>query len=185
MADNQPRPEWGGFASLRLRTLIRGWVLLLTVALACGCNGPSRRSSEVLKKYFPDDAPESALVGFVFAVETGDWDIAYSRLSATSREKIGPFQFKYGLPLYKDPRTGITVLEIITESIHDRSLIPRVPGQPDNLARIQVNYYGKDTKGRIAAYLVVIYLVDEREAGSDVPAWRIDLLKTAERLSGT
>ena len=49
---------------------------------------------------------------------------------------------------------------------------------------MQVNYYGKDSAGRLAAYLVVIYLNDEREPGAEEAAWKIDLIRTAEKLSG-
>jgi len=165
-----------------LRTSL--FVLLASAIILCGCNGVPKREQELLQKYFPDDSPDSALVGFIFAIENSNWDSAYSRLSANSREKISPFEFKYGLPLVKDPRTGIPVIEIITGAITDRAVLPQIPGQPKNISRVQVNYYGKDSNGRIAAYLVVIYLNDERKPGAEEAAWKIDLLRTAKKLSG-
>ena len=184
MADNQPTRGWGiavSSASMGLRAAL---FVLLAAVMLCGCNGAPKRDQELLQKYFPDDSPDSALVGFIFAVETSSWDSAYSRLSTGSREKINPFEFKYGLPLVKDSRTGIPVIEIITGAITDRALLPQIPGQSKNISRVQVNYYGKDSDGRLAAYLVVVYLTDERKPGAEEAAWKIDLLRTAEKLSG-
>ena len=184
MADNQPTGGRGSAASRASMGLRATLFVLLAAAMLCGCNGIPKRDRELLQKYFPDDSPDSALVGFIFAVETSSWDSAYSRLSTSSREKINSFEFKYGLPLVKDSRTGIPVIEIITGAITDRTVLPRIPGQPKNISRVQVNYYGKDSDGRLAAYLVVIYLNDEREPGGEEAAWKIDLLRTAEKLSG-
>mgnify|MGYP001239442650 FL=1 len=184
MADNQPTGGRGSAASRASMGLRATLFVLLAAAILCGCNSVPKRDRELLEKYFPDDSPDSALVGFIFAVETSSWDSAYSRLSTGSREKISSFEFKYGLPLVKDSRTGIPVIEIITGAITDRTVLPRIPGQPKNISRVQVNYYGKDSDGRLAAYLVVIYLNDEREPGAEEAAWKIDLLRTAEKLSG-
>ena len=184
MADNQTTQRRGSSASGGPMRLPAGLFVLLAAVILCGCNGAPKRDPELLQKYFPDDSPDSALVGFIFAVETSSWDSAYSRLSTSSREKISPFEFKYGLPLVKDPRTGIPVIEIITGAITDRTVLPRIPGQPENISRVQVNYYGKDSAGRLAAYLVVIYLNDEQEPGAEEAAWKIDLIRTAEKLSG-
>ena len=184
MADNQTTQRRGSSASGGPMGLPAGLFVLLAAVILCGCNGAPKRDRELLQKYFPDDSPDSALVGFIFAVETSSWDSAYSRLSTSSREKISPFEFKYGLPLVKDPRTGIPVIEIITGAITDRTVLPRIPGQSKSISRVQVNYYGKDSAGRLAAYLVVIYLNDEREPGAEEAAWKIDLIRTAEKLSG-
>ncbi|MCH2367251.1 MAG: hypothetical protein MK554_08570 [Planctomycetes bacterium] len=180
MADNYDRLRWGGLLTGSCRLA----VLSLVVAAASGCGGVARKPSAILEKYFPSQNPEQALVGFVFAIESGSWDAAYTRLSKNSREKIGSFKFKVGLPLVKDPRTGISVLEIITGSITNRTPLPRAPGQPKNIERIQLDYYGKDSQGRLAAYFIVVYLLDEREQGAEEPAWKIDLLRTAEQLAG-
>jgi len=184
MADNQYGRQWGGSvlsAALRLRLV--SVVVLLSIS-SYGCVGPGIKSPELLQKYFPDHSPESSLVGMIFAIETSSWNIAYSRLSKNSQEKISPFKFKYGLALVKDPRTGISILNIITGSITDRTLLPRLPGQPASIERIQVNYYGKDSQGRLAAYFVIVYLVDQREEGAEHPSWKVDLLKSAENISG-
>ena len=184
MADNQTTQRRGSSASGNPMRLPAGLFVLLAAVILCGCNAAPKRDPELLQKYFPDDSPDSALVGFIFAVETSSWDSAYSRLSTSSREKISPFEFKYGLPLVKDPRTGIPVIEIITGAITDRPVLPRIPGQSKSISRVQVKYYGKDSAGRLAAYLVVIYLNDEREPGAEEAAWKIDLIRTAEKLSG-
>ena len=184
MADNQPNRGRGRAASGGPMGLRAALFVLLAAVILCGCNGAPKRDREILQKYFPDDSPDSALVGFIFAVETSSWDSAYSRLSTSSREKINSFEFKYGLPLVKDSRTGIPVIEIITGAITDRALLPQIPGQSKNISRVQVNYYGKDSDGRLAAYLVVVYLTDERKPGAEEAAWKIDLLRTAEKLSG-
>jgi hypothetical protein len=184
MADNQPNRGRGSAACGGLMGLRAALFLSLAAVMLCGCSGTPKRDRDILQKYFPDDSPVSALVGFIFAVETSSWDSAYSRLSASSREKINSFKFKYGLPLVKDPRTGIPVVEIITGAITDRALLPQVPGQSKNISRVQLNYYGKDSDGRLAAYLVVVYLTDERKPGAEEAVWKIDLLRTAEKLSG-
>ena len=184
MADNQPIRRRGAAASGGPMGSPAALFVLLAAVMLCGCNGVPKRDPELLQKYFPDDSPDSALVGFIFAVETSSWDSAYSRLSTGSREKISPFEFKYGLPLVKDSRTGIPVIEIITGAITDRTVLPQIPGQPKNISRVQVNYYGKDSAGRLAAYLLVIYLNDERKPGTEEAVWKIDLLRTAEKLSG-
>ncbi len=183
MADNPYSGQWGGAMKRFSGFSAAGLAFLLLAATSCGCAGPAKKSAELLEKYFPQRDPESCLVGFVFALENRDWDGAYSRLSMSTREKIGRFKFKYGLPLVKDPKTGIPVLDIITESVSDRSYLPRVPGQPADIERVRLNYIGKDTKGRVAAYVVTVYLRDEREANAKEPLWRLDLVRTAEGLS--
>ena len=183
MADNSQEPKWGSPPGLFSAFPTFGIAFLLLVATSCGCVGPAKKSSVILEKYFPQKDAESCLVGFVFALENRDWDAAYSRLSLSTREKIGRFKFKYGLPLVKDPKTGIPVLNIITDSVSDRSHLPRVPGQPADIEKVRLNYIGKDTEGRVAAYIVTVYLRDEREAGAKEPLWRLDLVRTAEELS--
>ena len=184
MADNHDGFWWGDRAGSLLPGSCCLTLLILAIAMASGCSGVSRKPSAILEKYFPSQNPDQALVGFVFAIESGSWDAAYARLSKNSREKIGSFKFKVGLPLVKDPRTGISVLEIITGSITSRTPLPRAPGQPKDIERIQLDYYGKDSQGRPAAYLIVVYLMDEREQEAKKPVWKIDLLRTAERLVG-
>lgn len=180
MADNQDGRWWGGLFPADFRLV----VLLLASTAMTSCAGAPKKPATLLKKYFPDRDPETSLVGFVFAIESGNWDTAYSRLSRDSKEKISSLKFKVGLPIVKDPRTGIPVLEIITGSITNRTSLQRAPGQPKELERIQLDYYGKDSQGRLAAYLITVYLRDEREPGAEDPAWRIDLLKTAETIAG-
>ena len=150
MADNQTTQRRGSSASGNPMRLPAGLFVLLAAVILCGCNAAPKRDPELLQKYFPDDSPDSALVGFIFSVETSSWDSAYSRLSTSSREKISPFEFKYGLPLVKDPRTGIPVIEIITGAITDRTVLPRIPGQSKSISRVQVNYYGKDSSGTLS-----------------------------------
>lgn len=182
MADNQIRARWGGCAGRRSSLL--AVISVTLVFTAAGCGGPRKKPTELLEKYFPQGDPESCLVGFVFALDNRDMDAAYSRLSASTREKIGRFKFKYGLPLVKDPKTGIPVLDIISESVSDRTHLERAPGQPEDIERIRLNYLGKDTKGRVAAYIVTVYLRDERPEGAKQATWRLDLVRTAEELSG-
>ena len=110
MTDNQPSRGWDNGSYSGPMGLRAALFVLLAAVMLCGCNGAPKRDREILQKYFPDDSPDSALVGFIFAVETSSWDSAYSRLSTGSREKINSFEFKYGLPLVKDSRTGIPVI---------------------------------------------------------------------------
>ena len=183
MADNLHGHQWGSSRGKTRAWPAFGMAFLILAATSCGCAGPAKKSSVLLEKYFPQRDPESCLVGFVFALENRQWDAAYSRLSLSTREKIGRFKFKYGLPLVKDPKTGIPVLNIITDSVSDRSHLPRAPGQPADIEKVRLNYIGKDTEGRVAAYIVTVYLRDEREADSKEPLWRLDLVRTAEELS--
>ena len=183
MPDNLNGQRWGAFM-VRFKAHYPARLALLFILLASsGCVAPAKKPAVILEKYFPQKDPESCLVGFVFALENRDWDAAYMRLSNSTKEKIGRFKFKFGLPLVKDPKTGIPVLDIITESVSDRTHLQRVPGQPADIERIRLNYIGKDTKGRVAAYVVTVYLRDEREAEAKEPLWRLDLVRTAEELS--
>ena len=184
MADNQTRARWGGYLPCRRPLALAAFSILLPAFIGGGCHGPQKSSSAIIEKYFPEGDPESCLVGFVFALENRNWDGAYSRLSSNTMEKVGRFKFKFGLPLIKDPKTGISVLKIITDSITDRTFLKRAPGQPKDIERIRLNYIGKDTKGRVAAYIVTVYLHDERPQDAETAVWRIDLVRTAETLSG-
>lgn len=185
MSDKLKGKRWGGFMVRFKGFSPAGIGLLFILSAMFGCAAPAKKPSAILEKYFPQKDPESCLVGFVFALENRNWDAAYSRLADTTKEKIGRFKFKFGLPLVKDPKTGIPVLDIITESVSDRTHLPRVPGQPAEIERIRLNYIGKDTKGRVAAYVVTVYLRDEREEGAKEALWRLDLVRTAEELSAS
>ncbi len=183
MSDNPRSRKWGGSQCRRPAYHSACISFLVLFSAITGCNSPAKKPVLILEKYFPQKYPESCLVGFVFALENRNWDAAYSRLSNSTKEKVGQFKFKYGLPLLKDPKTGIPVLDIITESVSDRTHLPRVPGQAPEMERIRLNYIGKDTKGRVAAYVVTVYLIDEREPEAKEALWRLDLVRTAEELS--
>lgn len=143
----------------------------LAVPLAGCANCPKE---ETLDRILPNWHPEHALARFAWYLdpECEDWQSAYTRLAASNRELVGYWEFRLGLPLLKDPRTGIPVLKIIRDSVASRSHLG------DGI--VQVSFFGADNQAKPLGYLIRVHMVDERAPGAEDADYKVDLLRTVE-----
>lgn len=95
-------------------------VLSLLAALAApGCCGPRPPPPE--KFFNRKESPVETLKGFVYAVDTYQWDFAHACLSARSREEISPFKLEVALRFLKDPVYGeVDLFDVISSSVTRR-----------------------------------------------------------------
>jgi hypothetical protein len=149
------------------------FTLLAGAMLAAGC-----RTVPDVAKYFDRDTPMSALLGFVYAIETRNWAYAYESLTRATQEKITPGQLHLAVLLAKDPTFEIPIRRIITEAIRLRDP-PEFPAP--EFATIEVWYVGRAARGILTRMKIVVWL--RREATSEGDRrWRIDLLTTLSEL---
>ena len=150
-------------------------------------------------KYFDRRTPMSALLGFAYAIEVGDWGWAFETLDRRSREEVGsPFRLRMAAVLEEEPEIGVSVRELITEAIRYR-LPPEFPPVPDpGTALIEIIYAepgcDRATDGNgandaatgdelppaaprpedVRIFLGVLMVREEGE-------WRVDLVRTLQR----
>lgn len=142
----------------------------VALAVLAGCASGSPPPVELL---FDRDDPESALLGCVYAMETGDWEWAFETLDQESREAIGsPFWFKWGTMLEDVPDIGRPIYDVVVEAIRFRV---RTVAMGENRRAIEVFYMEPDpVSGEYFPRLTVEVILVFQEGG-----WRLDLLRTA------
>ncbi|MEM7236000.1 MAG: hypothetical protein AAF517_27790, partial [Planctomycetota bacterium] len=84
---------------------------------------PSCRCVQIpdVSKYFDRETPTSALLGFVYAIETKNWDYAFDSLDDASREAVETsFRLHMAVILTDDPDSGRPVEEVMVEAVRWR-----------------------------------------------------------------
>lgn len=153
------------------------WVLTLLLGLSSCCSCPPA------EKYFPrQHDPFEVVNGFVYAVETGQWDFVFDCLSEADRKKyeIGPFTIQVIVKFFKEPRYGIPIQDIILEAERNRDLLRWNP--PDQHASLKLFYEGVTDDVPIL-FGIRLYLVKEAIDGS-ASLWRIEFEKSARLAAG-
>src|SRR5690606_36238035 len=121
--------------------LARSALLCLSI-LAAGC-GTSPPPADLV---FARDDPERAFRGFVYAMETGDWDWAFETLDRESRKGFSwPFWVKWGVLIEKVPEIDRPIYDVIVESVRYIVQTIRDPRAP-NQAAIEIVYMEKDAE---------------------------------------
>lgn len=125
-------------------------------------------------KFFDRGDPTSTLKGFVYAVDTYQWDYAYQSLTKADRKEIGPLKFRVAIFL-KDPAWhAVSVFDIISNSLERRTR-PQMPG--DGRAYIRVTSKVRDSKGLLLFFVATLSFLEEEGE------WRIDFIDTLRSFS--
>jgi len=151
----------------------------LTGLAAAGCCTPVILAG----RYFDALDPFTAVNGFVYAVETGQYDFAYDLMSEDSKAALSRTKFKLGLMFnYKSDEVKIPIRDLILGAERYRFEVR----QSDYNRATMVVWYRLPNGNAI---LPTLYLVLESEeemkaAGRKRPIWRIAFEKTLRELAG-
>ena len=128
--------------------------LLLAVATCCGCG------TTVNWKFLPRETPRMTVARFQGALLYGPASDSYESLSKATHGEISYIEWKYLVPWFKDPETGVPVVEAMANAE-----IEACYETGDNTAEA-IAYYDKVKQG----YTVMLVLEDGE--------WKIGLLET-------
>jgi hypothetical protein len=152
-----------------------GFVGLLAAALAAGgcCSPPPPRA----EKFFNRETSLDTLKGFVYAVDSYQWDYAYESLCASSKKEIGRLKFEVVIRIATDPVFHeIPVYDIISQAFPDHGKIT-VEGEKDgDRAWILVIPSVRDSEGTPIHFSVPLSFVKENGE------WRFDFLDTVNAI---
>ena len=136
-----------------------------------GCCGVTPPPAE---KFFDRATPLETFKGFVYAVDTHQWDYAYNCLSAASKAEIGPTKFEIAIRWLNDPvYHKVPVYDIISNSV---TAVVKVEQGPRS-ARIQVLPNVRDADGILNAFDTSLIFVEE-----DNGLWFFDFFKTIDAI---
>ncbi len=114
-----------------------GSLLCLVALHVSGCCAFSASRPDV-GKYFNRRTAESALLGFVYSIEVGEWEYAFASLDSESqRLAVSPTRLLLAAHLEEDPDFKVSVRDVLTGSIRFRS-VPDSAGP--GVQRIELNY---------------------------------------------
>lgn len=140
-----------------------GFVPILVLAGCCSIPEAGR--------YFDLHDPWTTVNAFVYAVEAGQWDFAYSCLTDESQEAIEKTRFKLFLLFGEHPDFGIPLQDIILEARRDRRFLHR--SRDAGVWIYLLVFDGEDAEGRPLGFQVDLALVNT-EPESEWGTWKID-----------
>lgn len=146
-----------------------GWVSALSVCLlVAGCCAPPCPPPG---KFFDRADPLSTLKGFVYAVDTYQWDYAYESLTKGTRDEVSATKFQVAIRFLKEPKTEVPFFDLISNALEFRDDPQFAVGGDE--ARILVIFKGKNASGQtVYVFDVFVYFrIEESE-------WRLDLLRS-------
>jgi hypothetical protein len=136
------------------------------LALSGCCSPPCPPAA----KFFDRQDPVSTLKGFVYAVDTHQWDYAYESLAKGTRDEVGPTKFQVVIRFLEEPESGVALFDLISNALDLRSDPEYGVGRDE--ARILVISKGRDSSGKTVYFEAFIYLRREDDE------WRLDLLRS-------
>lgn len=150
--------------------------LLAGALLACaGCCSPPPPSAE---KFFERQSPLETLRGFVYAVDTHQWDYAYNCLTPASQKEIGRLKFEAAIRWASDPVLHeIPIYSVISASVLYRGQMEREGSR----ARILVSPKVRDSNNVPVAFPATLYF--ELDAAAADERWLFDFLGTVNALT--
>ena len=155
-------------------------VTITAVAALAGCCSGSGQAA--FDKVLPYSMSDHAYRRFALAVCDGDWGLAYDRLAKSNREQFSYLEFRIGAPFVEDPRTGISIIDLIGLSAATLYLDDDQPARRD-IEFLMLRCTSTDADGKPVGYRVRVPMLDEREDGAEEPDWKVDLLYAAERIA--
>lgn len=151
--------------------MIRRCFLVLFCVYDCfGCSVAPPRA----EKYFDREAPVAALKGFVYSVETRQWEYAYNSLSSTSRNEISPLQFRAAILVLNDPSGQVPVWDLIVNSLYRKKEMKTV--EEEQSARIRVLSRVQQPGKPVLYARRWIFLTKEQDE------WFLDLVETMRNM---
>lgn len=145
---------------------------LVGCALASCCSPPPPPA----EKFFDHSSALETLKGFVYAVDTHQWDYAYDCLNAASRAEIGRFKFEAALRWSNDPYYHeVPVADIISSSVYH---VLRVE-EATQRAKILVAAKGRNSRGVPFGTNASLFFVKEENE-----QWLFDFLETVNAMPG-
>ncbi len=155
------------------------FLLLSSVWILGGCCATLPRP----EKYFDLQTPMNAVRGFVYGVESEEWEFAYNSLTPESREQFSETKMYFAILLYKDPKTSVGLYDLITKSELNRGFLDWDPLNPNRLsASLMCQYDYINERGIEDTILFEIYLKKRNSTdkdGAEIDRWEIDLMRTA------
>jgi len=151
--------------------------LIAGITTIAGCSsGPGEKA---LDDVLPWSMSDHAYRRFALAVCDGDWGTAYARLAKSNRDQVSYLEFRIGAPFAEDPRTGVSIIDLICKSAAGLRLAEEQPSRRD-VEFLVLHYTGADAGGKPVAYRIGVPMHDERRTGAEEPDWKVDLLYAAE-----
>lgn len=165
--------EWGIDIIVPMRTG-QGLTLAVVAWVLAGCCALVPDAEKYFDRWL---SPEETLKGFVYAVETEQWDFAYECLSAATQKEVGRFKFQAVIRWASDPALhDVPVYAVISESVRARTR-PVIEGRR---AWIRVAPIVKNRAGDLGLRPLQLYFSFDEERGE----WLFDLLETINTLAG-
>jgi len=156
------RPSGAGSGTVLIGALIL-WLCL------GGCCSPPAPPAE---KFFDRTTPTGTLKGFVYAVDTHQWDYAYESLSSASREEVGRITFQVAILYLNDPVVGeVPLYDLISSSLRKRG----AEEYAGDVARMRVITKARNENGSLVLFPVDLYFCREEKE------WRFDLMRSLGR----
>jgi hypothetical protein len=139
-------------------------VSLLVLTLA-GCAIPA----PLAEKFFDMSSPENTLKGFVYAVDTHQWEYAHRSLTAETQKEVSQFKLQAAVLFATVPKVNAPLFDLISNALYGR-----FPAEPvanrDDIQKVIVQTKARDEEGRVVYVEVALWFVlEDRE-------WRFDLL---------
>lgn len=121
-------------------------------------------------KFFDRADPVSTLKGFVYAVDTYQWDYAYESLTRGTRDEVGATKFQVVIRFLEEPSSGVPLFDLISSALDLRDDPQLALGGDES--RILVISKGRNSGGQVVYFEVFVYFRREDDE------WRLDLLRS-------
>jgi hypothetical protein len=142
------------------------WLVYLCLA---ACLGGCCVAPPLPAKFFDRAHPEHTLNGFVYAVDTHQWDYAYASLAASSQKEWGFLKFKSILLFVDDPVFDQPIFDIISNTVPGYGEAEFLGG---NTATVVVVSTVRDDGQRFDFGAALFF---EKDKSGD---WRFDIIKS-------
>ncbi len=149
-------------------------LILVTTAAAAlaGCCGPQAPRAE---KFFNQATPLDSLRGFVYAVDTHQWDYAYHCLSAASKAEISQTKFELAIRWTSDPYYhSVPIYDLISASVTEVVAIREESGR----SVIKVTPTARDANGILNTFGADLIFIEDKGL------WYFDFFETVSAMQG-
>jgi hypothetical protein len=152
------------------------------LALVLGAGGCCTHVPRVTS-YFDRGDPLTAVNGFVYAVEVGDWEFAYQSITEESKKLITATKFKWALRFNVEvPEIKAGIRDLITHADRKRFRLKRSSRDAEWV--VPYRHPGGDIL-RLKIFIVKETMDQARAAGRDEEIWLIDFDATLRNLGAS
>ena len=151
----------------RLAARAVSWALLLApVWIGAGCCAPPSPPPE---KFFDRSSVEETLKGFVYAIDTYQWEYAYQSMTSDTRAEVSQWKFQAAIRYLEDPQTKVPLFDLISNALTLRTPPRRLA---DDVSVVEVISRGRDSNDALVLRQVFIFF--RKEHGE----WLLDLMRS-------